>query len=163
MKSDTWTPFQGRIHVWSESAPPPPLWQINHANSAYFRLFLGYFQVISATWPPFWISPHPPFLHILDPPLHAFRYFEVCKIDLYMWKSEKWMKILLSFLNIDLMNFPYCVVNRVNWREMCSFCDSRIVTLNCIRGGGTMVPNIWFFGSRILTPQYFGLIIFVIA
>ena len=29
--------------------------------------------------------------------------------------------------------------------------------------GGTMVPNIWFFGSRILTPQYFGLIIFVIA
>ena len=36
------------------------------------------------------------------------------------------------------------------------------VTLNCIRGG-SMVPNIWFFGSRILTPQYFGLIIFVIA
>ena len=29
--------------------------------------------------------------------------------------------------------------------------------------GGTMVPNIWFFGSRILTPQYFWLIIFVIA
>ena len=33
-----------------------PLWQINHANSAYFRLFLGYFRVISATRPPFWIS-----------------------------------------------------------------------------------------------------------
>ena len=30
----------------------PPFWQINHANSVYFRLFLGYFQVISATWPP---------------------------------------------------------------------------------------------------------------
>ena len=26
-----------------------------------------------------------------------------------------------------------------------------------------MVPNIWFFGSRILTPQYFWLIIFIIA
>ena len=36
------------------------------------------------------------------------------------------------------------------------------LTLNCIRGG-SMVPNIWFFGSRILTPQYFGLIIIVIA
>ena len=47
----------------------PPFWQINHANSAYFRLFLGYFRVISVTRPPFWISA--PFLHILDPPLHA--------------------------------------------------------------------------------------------
>ena len=36
------------------------------------------------------------------------------------------------------------------------------LTLNCIRGG-SMVPNIWFFGSCILTPQYFGLIICVIA
>ena len=43
---------QGRIHVWSESASPPPFWQINHANSAYLRLFLGYFEVISATPPP---------------------------------------------------------------------------------------------------------------
>ena len=36
----------------------PPFWQINHANSAYFRLFLGYFRVILATRPPppFWIS-----------------------------------------------------------------------------------------------------------
>ena len=39
----------------------PPFWQINHANSAYFRVFWGYFRVISAT--------RPPFLHILDPPL----------------------------------------------------------------------------------------------
>ena len=46
---------QGRIHVWSESAPPP-FRQINHANSAYFRLFWGYFRVISATRPPFRIS-----------------------------------------------------------------------------------------------------------
>ena len=44
--------LQGRIHVWSKLAPPPPpLWQINHANSAYFRLFLGYFGVISAIRP----------------------------------------------------------------------------------------------------------------
>ena len=43
-----------------------PFWQINHAHSAYFRLFLGYFRVISATWPPPFRS-QPPFLHILDP------------------------------------------------------------------------------------------------
>ena len=30
----------------------PPFWEINHANSAYFRLFLGYFRVVSATRPP---------------------------------------------------------------------------------------------------------------
>ena len=46
----------------------PPFWQINHANSAYFRLFLGYFWVISATWPPL-LDLGLPFLHILDPPL----------------------------------------------------------------------------------------------
>ena len=61
---------QGRIHVWYESALAPLL-KRNHANSAYFRLFLGYFQVISATQPPpppFGSCP-PPFLHILDLPL----------------------------------------------------------------------------------------------
>ena len=42
-------------------------WQIDHANSAYFRLFLGYFRVASATRPPF--GSRPPFLHNLDPPL----------------------------------------------------------------------------------------------
>ena len=47
---------------------PPPFWQINHANSAYFRLFLGYFRVISATRPPL-LNLGLPFLHILDPPL----------------------------------------------------------------------------------------------
>ena len=46
----------------------PPFWQINHANSAYFRLFLGYFRVISATRPPL-LDLGLPFLHILDPPL----------------------------------------------------------------------------------------------
>ena len=35
----------------------PPFWQINHANSAYFRLFLGYFQVIWATRPPLFTYP----------------------------------------------------------------------------------------------------------
>ena len=46
----------------------PPFWQINHANSAYFRLFLGYFRVISATRPPL-LDLSLPVLHILDPPL----------------------------------------------------------------------------------------------
>ena len=40
----------------------PPLWQINHANSAYLRLFLGYFQVISATRPSF--ESRPPHFYI---------------------------------------------------------------------------------------------------
>ena len=47
------------IHVFAGADPRmvrigtgPPFWQINHANSAYFRLFLGYFRVISATRPP---------------------------------------------------------------------------------------------------------------
>ena len=35
----------------------PPFWQINHANSAYFRLFLGYFGVISANRPPLFTYP----------------------------------------------------------------------------------------------------------
>ena len=43
----------------------PPFWQINHANSAYFRLFLGYFGVISVTRPPL-LDLGPLFLHILD-------------------------------------------------------------------------------------------------
>ena len=42
----------------------PPFWQINHANSAYFRVFLGYFGVISATWPPFLDLGPPPPLYI---------------------------------------------------------------------------------------------------
>ena len=59
---------QGRIHIWSESAlAPPPFWQINHANSAYFRLFLGYFRVISATRPPFWISASPFYISWIRP------------------------------------------------------------------------------------------------
>ena len=67
--------LQGRIHVWSESAPATPFWQINHANSAYFRLFWGYFGVISATRPPL-LDLGLPFLHILDPPLC---YTEICE------------------------------------------------------------------------------------
>ena len=49
---------------------PPPFWKINHANSAYFRLFLGYFRVISATRPPL-LDLGLPFLHILNPPLRS--------------------------------------------------------------------------------------------
>ena len=41
----------------------PPFWKINHANSAYFRLFLGYFGVISAIRPPFWILAPPLFTY----------------------------------------------------------------------------------------------------
>ena len=66
--STPWMIFQGRIHVWSESALAPPFGHINHANSAYFRLFWGYFGVISATRPTL-LDLGLPFLHILDPSL----------------------------------------------------------------------------------------------
>ena len=52
---------------------PPPLWQINHANSAYFRLFWGFFRVISATPPPFWISA--PFFTYPGSAPETFTYF----------------------------------------------------------------------------------------
>ena len=49
---------------------PPPFWQINHANSAYFRLFLGYFRVISATWPPLLDLGPPLFTYPRSAPYH---------------------------------------------------------------------------------------------
>ena len=65
---DPLTPYSGADpRMVRIDTGPPPFWQINHANSAYFMLFWGYFRVISATQPQFWISP--PLLHILDPPL----------------------------------------------------------------------------------------------
>ena len=39
---------------------PPPFWQINHANSAYFRLFLGY------------ISQPPPFTYPGSAPVLSY-------------------------------------------------------------------------------------------
>ena len=36
---------QGRIQVWA-NLPPPPLWQLNHANSAYFGTILVNFPSI---------------------------------------------------------------------------------------------------------------------
>ena len=87
---------QGRIHVWSESAPAPPFWQINHANSAYFRLLLGYFGVISATRPPFWISAPPFYISWIRP-----------------WKQlfVKDLKILYSSDHLILIKFHQLVVN----------------------------------------------------
>ena len=38
--------------TYSPNRHRPTFWQMNHANSVYFRLFLGYFRVISATRPP---------------------------------------------------------------------------------------------------------------
>ena len=74
---------QGRIHVWSESAPPPPpFWQINHANSAYFRLFLGLFSGYISHPAPLLDLP-PPFLHILDPPLRCLTYGAAQPLALY--------------------------------------------------------------------------------
>ena len=63
------------------STAPPPFWQINHANSAYFRLFLGYFRVISSIRSPL-LDLGPPFLHILDPPLSSVGRPDVLPLNL---------------------------------------------------------------------------------
>ena len=64
----------------------PPFWQINHANSAYFRLFLGYFGVISATRPPLLDLSPPPFYiswirpwinSVFDIFTHVYRKFQM--------------------------------------------------------------------------------------
>ena len=67
----------------------PPFWQINHANSAYFRLFLGYFRVISATRPPL-LDLGLPFLHILDPPLYhgSTTLGLVAQSRIFLWKYK---------------------------------------------------------------------------
>ena len=79
----------------------PPFWQINHANSAYFRLFLGYFQVLSAT--------RPPFLHILDPPLYLPTFppnnFKCVKIWQFQRKIGKKQQYLF-FANFSLFPHP---------------------------------------------------------
>ena len=61
----------------------PPFWQINHANSAYFRLFLGYFRVKSATRPPL-LDLGLPFLHILDPPLAEPLFVNHNRVELFV-------------------------------------------------------------------------------
>ena len=58
------TDIERRFHTRGS----PPFWQINHAISAYFRLFLGYFWVISAIRPPpFWISASPFYISWIRP------------------------------------------------------------------------------------------------
>ena len=60
---------QGRIHVWSESAPAPPFWH----RIMQIQPILGHFWAILELYQP--PGPPPlldlglPFLHILDPPL----------------------------------------------------------------------------------------------
>ena len=80
-QSQQCTRFRGGSTYGPNRHRPPPFWQINHANSAYFRLILGYFGVISAARPPL-LDLGPPFLHILDPAL------QICVVLLFrMGKS----------------------------------------------------------------------------
>ena len=52
VEAQRWINVDSTLRGWFVPTGRPPFWQINHANSAYFRLFLGYFGVISATRPP---------------------------------------------------------------------------------------------------------------
>ena len=72
----------------------PPFWQINHANSAYFRLFSGYFRVISATRPPL-LDLGPSFLHILDPALLVYLWIYPIQYNNDPLFRRKWQHISL--------------------------------------------------------------------
>ena len=109
----------------------PPFGQINHANSAYFRLFLGYFRVISATRPPL-LDLGLPFLHILDPALlNADQSFKMnCQhertVAWLKWtnirdttissKSKLWLIKQSGFGNfpIPLLNFHVFEIHTLN-------------------------------------------------
>ena len=79
----------------------PPFWQINHVNSAYFRLFLGYFRVISAIRPPL-LDLGPLFLHILDPPLVC-----VCVGCGCVWGGVVCVFVCFCFVCLFLFRFRY--------------------------------------------------------
>ena len=70
---------QGRIHVWSESAPAPLLTDKSCKFSLFYVIFGLFSGYINHPPPPLWISPHPFFLkNILDLPLHLY-----CWLTLY--------------------------------------------------------------------------------
>ena len=119
---------QGRIHVWSESAPaPPPFWQINHVNSAYFRLFLGYFRVISAIRPPL-LDLGPLFLHILDPPL----FFERNKNQAHLMHAlqSKYCFITVSWFYLSFGCIFRTVLGMTIWRNVSFLIQSDPPTTN---------------------------------
>ena len=70
---------QGRIQVWADSAPaPPPFWQLNHANSAYFGAKSANFPLI--------LTLGPLFLQILGPALWSFGAFG----GLFYWCEQSY-------------------------------------------------------------------------
>ena len=75
-----------------------------------------------------------------------------CIILMFFVRSKETMK----------MNAPWVYLRELFTTIFAS--TYLIYVLNpSLHKGGTMLPNIWFFGSRVLRPQYFRLIIFVIA
>ena len=61
--AEQWLRGRSRYEL-NRPCPPPPIWQLNHANSAYFG-------AISANYPPI-LTLGPLFLQILDPALSGF-------------------------------------------------------------------------------------------
>ena len=95
-------PAQGGGSTYGPNRHQPPFWQINHATSAYLRLFLGYFQVISANQPPFWIlAPPPLFTYPGSAPGPTPGFVGSGSSD---FKQARMLK--KSFWKYDLDNFP---------------------------------------------------------
>ena len=97
----------------------PPFWQINHANSTYFRLFWGCFQVISAIRPPpfgsrpyiSWIRPwiNPIMKSLLWRITDRYIYLEVYCIAEYSW----WVNFLA------IVQICVCYIRCTHWSQDC--------------------------------------------
>ena len=77
---------QGRIQVWTDPAPAPSFWQVNHSNSAYFGAISANFD----TRPPLFANPGSSpgytlfmWIHI---PVWRVLHVGVC-VCIYMWIS----------------------------------------------------------------------------
>ena len=100
--------MQGRIHVWHR----PPFWQINHANSAYFRLFLGYIS-------------HPPPLLDLGPPVISWIHpCYVLVVLMFGIQNPTFPHITLFSIDFDIFSQLYSHQNYCTLSEKKSY-------LNC--------------------------------
>ena len=129
-----------------------------------------------------WVHPIKTFLwqHILQIPFFYIRpknrlhFYTPCQVlVINSDKTSSMAKLIWSFVR-------WAMLQTVNWvilpngmmqntlqlimPQVCHItCSAILPALTLTALGGTMVPKILFFGFRILTPQYFWLIIFVIS
>ena len=87
--------FSGRIRVWAD-LPPPPLWQLNHANSAYFGAISANFDTRSTLFANAGSSPG----------------FSMCLISTRMFAA------CLTLLTRMLRGWYRKLTRRARWKKM---------------------------------------------